>query len=207
MTKINWKPGEPITELGDYKTGGEKFTVVFISPHDKDYPILGVWSYEDGNSNCGWFNRDGSQSLSGVRQITGVWEEPKPAPKFVEEWCCMEHYNMQSRREGAVNVVCDGFVQGTRPPGFKVEITGTGYNGVRMLIEESALEKKPEPKKYDLSQMWRGWCEGVGGSVYASSYVHRSKSEVRQLAPALMKIIAITRADATTFYEGEGLDE
>jgi len=139
--KINWKPGEPITELGYYKRrDGHRFCVASVSrPCKEGYTILG---YLDNGSvavlkDSGRFNS--SPNVTGA-DIVAVWEEPKP-----------------------------------------------------------------EPKKYDLSQMWKVW-RGNSKGVYSDGNFFYSRVTAQYAAEALTEVLAITRADATSFYEGEGLE-
>ena len=84
---------------------------------------------------------------------------------------------------------------------------------------EHCEEDKPEPKtekQYKLSEMWKVWY--VGGLMYGDaidyldSHIVFGKGDAEQLAFHIElnddgDVVAITRADATEFTEGEGLDK
>ena len=75
----------------------------------------------------------------------------------------------------------------------------------------NALEGK---KKYKLSEMWKVWVlsdyETYKKIFAISDYfpsIDDAKNVVRGMSYPTEKALAITRADATSFYEGEGLDD
>jgi hypothetical protein len=64
------------------------------------------------------------------------------------------------------------------------------------------LHNKKQPKKYKLSEMWKGL--GVHKGVCYNTALYTTKKECKNRNS---DILAITRADATEFYLGEGLDD
>lgn len=63
--------------------------------------------------------------------------------------------------------------------------------------------KKPEVKRYGLKDMGKIWFRGLNGDL--QTMVFDSLGEAKVIAPEIAQVLAITRADATGFYEGEGL--
>lgn len=63
-------------------------------------------------------------------------------------------------------------------------------------------------RKFDLSKMWVGWGDmdhEVEGGISKGLKYFRTKSAAKQYYSNLDNLVAITRADATSFTEGEGL--
>ncbi len=59
-----------------------------------------------------------------------------------------------------------------------------------------------EKKVYKLSEMWKGWVSTYTG--YCQTACFYAKEDITKYYPFEF-LMAITRADATEFYEGEGL--
>lgn len=67
----------------------------------------------------------------------------------------------------------------------------------------------PERKIYKLSEMWKVWLRDIhDGSIFGGTTLFLTKKEAyhRMKKFDSCEIIAITRSNATEFYEGEGLD-
>ena len=92
-------------------------------------------------------------------------------------------------------------------------------NGAHMVREESDEDlmrpwvEKEEKKVYKLSEMWVCWHRNKNFyyDPIEKSKLYKSKSEVLNWANTVgpdsyLVLLAITKADATEFVEGEGLD-
>lgn len=63
---------------------------------------------------------------------------------------------------------------------------------------------KPEKKTYKLSEMWKGWYYFKDRGIIQTPFFE-NKKEVADHTGMTTTLLAITRANATEFYEGEGL--
>jgi len=59
-----------------------------------------------------------------------------------------------------------------------------------------------EKKLYKLSDMWKGWYSLPRDVIMEGDYYYQNQNDI----PKHQNLIAITPADATEFYEGEGLE-
>lgn len=66
---------------------------------------------------------------------------------------------------------------------------------------------KPEKKTYKLSDMWKVWRRSWKGEVSTVIYMDWPLGGVQDLVKGAYGVVAITPADATEFYEGEGTSE
>jgi len=67
---------------------------------------------------------------------------------------------------------------------------------------------KEEPKRYDLKDMYMGSYIGHRhNGLYRTPPFHTQKEVLAYSNENAMELIAITKADATGFYEGEGVDD
>lgn len=71
---------------------------------------------------------------------------------------------------------------------------------------------KPKPKVYKLSEMWKVWMEDIHtGEIVCGNVYLKTREQAIHYADKWgandYYILAITRGDATEFYEAEGLDE
>jgi len=86
-------------------------------------------------------------------------------------------------------------------------------NFSELKIGENGVVVSPK-KTYKLSEMWKGWIydsfttAGIKYELYKeTSFFHTKEAVLKACEEAGQhELMAITRADATEFYEGEGLD-
>jgi len=187
--------GHPIVRDGEYETrGGARATVIGFTPDI----ICGFISYPITSPLCTW-------GFDGLRRDVRVHDLMRPWP--------------DQKSEG----IAEGLVAEVKEPEEKkpyCQPMARQLSAVRIIYcrvcakpitsqqarECSGLpeEKKPEKQTYKLSEMWIAW-EDEGDNRISQS----SAFTVLQSAQTYAKhvdALALTRADATEFYEGEGLE-